>query len=65
MLEDFLAFVVLYNYVIPISLYVTVGKSLCERLCVCPSIHPSVRPSVRLHEEKLTCVSMIMDFKHI
>ena len=28
-LEDFLAFMVLYNYIIPISLYVTVGKSLC------------------------------------
>ena len=28
-LEDFLAFVILFNYVIPISLYVTVGKWIC------------------------------------
>ena len=27
-IEDFLAFMVLFNYVIPISLYVTVGMSL-------------------------------------
>ena len=28
-LEEFLAFMVLMNYIIPISMYVTVGKSYC------------------------------------